>query len=85
MEMRVPPGIFAYLKGRADYVLQVFARLSPKQQAKIAKLTAERAEDIASSEAFRAFLFDLELSGSAAIRQPADADSKERLPGDGEK
>jgi hypothetical protein len=84
LEMRVPAKLRDYLSARADHASASLTSIS-RQRGKRDEITSGRPDEVASSEAFRAFLYDHELSGQAAFEpeqaeQPAQPASKTEDP-----
>ena len=63
----LPIGVLDYWNDAADAVAGMHGRMSTRQQRKVAEAVDKRAAEFASSEVFRAFMFDLEHSGDQAF------------------
>jgi hypothetical protein len=76
-EYSLPGSIVEYMNDKANQSAKVLASLSPKQKGNIRKIFREQADEIASSEVFRAMRYDVVQSGKAAFKITDSRDDDE--------
>ena len=77
-EMWLPRNMYDYMNERANKVAGKLAELSPRQQEKVDQLHRDKADEIATSDAFRALQYDVRHSDEKAFRAPSRRSPKRR-------